>query len=131
MASNQDMASIATGALGILLISGCTVPALLGIIRRFLHVKETPPIHLPGAHAFDRPGYEDKDGEASDEALKGFSDLWQRLGIIILSITGLGISLTQVVISITKGQHLMIVPFGLQMGSWVSPTAAYLFRLSF
>ncbi|RDH38095.1 ABC transporter [Aspergillus welwitschiae] len=118
MASNQDMASIATGALGVLLISGCTVPALLGIIRRFLHVKETPPIHLPGAHAFDRPGYEDKDGEASDEALKSFSDLWQRLGIIILSVTGLGISLTQVVISITKGQHVMIVPFGLQMGSW-------------
>lgn len=121
------MASIAIGALGILLISSCTVPALLGIIRRFLHVKERPPIQLPGAHPFDRPGYEDKDGEASDEALKGFSDLWKRLGIAILSVTGLGISLAQAILSITKGQHVLIVPFCLQMGSWVSPTAKCLF----
>ncbi|PYI03083.1 ABC transporter [Aspergillus sclerotiicarbonarius CBS 121057] len=114
MASTSDMASIAIGAIGLLLIVSCSAPALLQIAGRFMHGKAT----TPSPYALDKPGYEDEDGEATDVALEEFSDLWQGFAIAILSVIGLAISLAQAILSITGQHEFGVVPFWLQMGSW-------------
>ncbi|RAK99344.1 P-loop containing nucleoside triphosphate hydrolase protein [Aspergillus ibericus CBS 121593] len=114
MASSSDMASIAISAIGLLLIAGCSVPASLQIVWRFMHGKTT----TPSLYALDKPGYEDEDGEATDGTLEEFSDLWQGFAIAVLSVIGLGISLAQAILPITTGQHEFVVPFWLQMGGW-------------
>ncbi|PWY79218.1 ABC transporter [Aspergillus heteromorphus CBS 117.55] len=117
MSSSCDMASIAIGAVGLLLTISSSVPALGRIAWRVKHAKATISTESETS-AFDQQGYEDEDGVAPSTSAEEFSDVWQRVAIALLSAIGLGLSLTQAIISIIMSQNQFVVPFWLQMGSW-------------
>lgn len=97
-------------------LSGLAIPHLLPVIR----------------HCFSRDQkyqavgqlYEDEDGQASDTSQAAFSDLVQRLTLIILSIVGVALAVVSAVFTTTQQDpsnnfHLVIQQW-LQFASWVS-----------
>lgn len=96
-------------------LSGLAIPHLLPVIR----------------HCFSRDQkyqavgqlYEDEDGQASDTSQAAFSDLVQRLTLIILSIVGVALAVVSAVFTTTQQDpsnnlHLVIQQW-LQFASWV------------
>lgn len=97
-------------------LSGLVIPHLLPVIK----------------HCFSRDQkyqavgqlYEDEDGQATDTSQAAFSDLAQRLTLIILSIVGVALAVVSAVFTTTQqgpsnNFHLVIQQW-LQFASWVS-----------
>ncbi|PYI29539.1 multidrug resistance-associated protein [Aspergillus indologenus CBS 114.80] len=122
MTFSREMASIAIDALGLSLITACTVPSLLTITRRFREPKIDCASDSPDtseAPLFGLSSFEDQDGTATRESLEAFSASWQRVAIVLSSVVGFGVSLSQAIISIELGQRQYVIPFWLQMGGWM------------
>lgn len=133
MTFSREMASIVLDALGVSLITVCTVPALITIIRRFQEPKIDSASDSPDTSEtplFGLSSYQDEDGEATQGSLEAFTASWQRVAIVLLSVLGFGVSLSQAIISIESGQRQYVIPFWLQMGGWVRPQSLLAHSLS-
>lgn len=68
--------------------------------------------------------YEDEDGQATEASQAAFSDLFQRLALIVASAAGLALAAASAVLTLTRHEtstdsHLVIQQW-LQFGNWVS-----------
>ncbi|RAL13245.1 P-loop containing nucleoside triphosphate hydrolase protein [Aspergillus homomorphus CBS 101889] len=116
------MASLVVDALGLGLISCCSVPALLTIINRFREPKVGTGSDSPDTAetpVFGLSSYEDEDGNATPESLDTFSASWQRVAIVVLSVLGFGVALSQAIISTESDRREYVIPVWLQMGAWM------------
>lgn len=67
--------------------------------------------------------YEDKDGQATESSQAAFSDLFQRVSLIVLSVVGLALAAVSAVFTITQqnpsNDYHLIIQQWLQFASWV------------
>jgi len=118
MASNSEILSLLTGYIGLSLVLINSTAAARSIVRRL----DGPSTW--GQHDGTRLAsqyYADEDGDATDESVRKFSDMWQRMVIGLLSIAGFEVALG---LAITTTAHVGIESYGvqswLQVGVWVS-----------
>ena len=74
--------------------------------------------------------YEDEDGEATEQSLKNFSDLTQRLLLILGSAAAVPIAAATAILVITRSETAGIIQLAaqqwLQFASWVCPSSIML-----
>lgn len=63
--------------------------------------------------------YSDEDGTATEESMAAYSVLWQTSGILIGSLAGLALALTDAVLAVVDGERRMIAEW-VMVGVWVN-----------
>ncbi|THC93221.1 hypothetical protein EYZ11_007303 [Aspergillus tanneri] len=116
MASTPEILSTVTGVLVLVFIVVSSAPAVWKTARR---LRRDSQFFRVDASSIVHPGYEDEDGEASESSLKAYSDTWQKVVIILLSVIGLELSLALAVLTLQSKHHgHLVVPFWLQTAGW-------------
>ncbi|KAJ5935251.1 hypothetical protein N7466_004798 [Penicillium verhagenii] len=106
-------ASIVTGSVALGVVGLGSIKAIKSIVDRIL----LRPQYDEGDLAIT--AYRDEDGEATEESLRAFSDKWQRVAIVVLSIAGLSISLALAILSTTSGNLNDTLVNWIQFAIWV------------
>lgn len=106
--------TLATSIVGLVLVAIDTVPALWQISKRFStnkkdHLKQPPDL------------YEDEDGVATKETMAAFTDKYQRISIVLLSILGFLVSLVLAILATVRLRLSLPIEQWLQFAIWVSP----------
>jgi hypothetical protein len=57
----------------------------------------------------DHYQYEDGNGVATDALMKAFSDIWQRIAVVVLSVSGFAITQVLAIVA-THSEHSYFVP---------------------
>ncbi|PKY05985.1 P-loop containing nucleoside triphosphate hydrolase protein [Aspergillus campestris IBT 28561] len=98
MALNLDRLSVVAATLSFLLILACTVPAARKTICRLARKQQSIQLSTESGTALFAPqdslqAYEDEDGVATKASLQAFSDGWQKVAIMVLSVVGFHLAL--------------------------------------
>ncbi|KAE8154320.1 P-loop containing nucleoside triphosphate hydrolase protein [Aspergillus avenaceus] len=115
MTVNPEVVSILTGVLGLVLVALNSAPAAINIFDRVSTA--TRPIRLEGAPDAVL-GYQDEDGEATDDSLNRFTDTWQRVAVVIFSVIGLELTLALAIVGTEISPSHFVPSFWLQLGNW-------------
>ncbi|KAI1739122.1 P-loop containing nucleoside triphosphate hydrolase protein [Xylaria scruposa] len=83
----DDRVLLASSGLGLGIVAAFSIPAIVHIVKQICN--RTP----------KTDGYEDKDGQSTEEAIKAFSTKLPKISILVLSVIGLCISIAIAVLS--------------------------------
>lgn len=110
--------SLVTRCVVLLLVLLSTTPAAKTIVHR---LTGTPtPVHRDELY-LTKARYVDEDGEATEGSLRRFSDKWQKIAIVILSLMGFEVCLGLAVITtVHAGIEHYLVQSWLLLAVWVS-----------
>lgn len=106
--------TLATSIVGLVLVAIDTVPALWQISKRFSTNKKN---YFKQPHGL----YEDEDGVATEETEAAFTDKYQRISIVLLSILGFLVSLVLAILATVRLRLSLPIEQWLQFAIWVSP----------
>lgn len=104
--------SIVTGSVALGLVSLDTIKAIKSIADRILRRQYDEA-------SLAITAYRDEDGEATEESLRAFSDKWQRVSIVVFSLTGLSTSLALSILSTISSDLNEPLANWLQFAIWV------------
>lgn len=114
MEAYLETAFVVTSYASLSLTVLASIPTALSIARRL--TGQTSPVLRDDLRSVLKPLYVDEDGEATHESLEASSGRWQRIGVLLPTVAGLGASLADAVVS---GNEDFLIPFLLQSGVWV------------
>ena len=103
----DKMLSLATSALGLSAIGLLSLPGILSLVAQ-LHGRQA-----------QSDVYEDKDGKSTPEATKAFTNKIPRIVVLVLSVLGLGLSVTLAVLATLGQGNGFIVDNWICVGAWV------------
>lgn len=114
---DQQKLPLPAGITGVCLVALATLPALRAISDRYCLRRQSDGNSYQALHEL----YHDKDGPATEESTKAFSDRIQRFLIGLFSLVGLLVSLaTAVLVMATPEIHISSIAQWLVFSIWVS-----------
>lgn len=109
----MDFTATIGGSLALSLVALSSIPAIKSISQR-LRTARYEPIDIA------KDVYRDEDGEATEESLRAFSDIWQRSAIAVFSMTGFLATLALAVLTTLESNvSKTLVLVWLQFAAWV------------